>query len=247
MTRIVLSFGLCLALCGALASAALDCKEKNGKYASPDQCDAYIECIDGVAEEKLCPDGLLFNQRSEHEGDCTYAPFSSCIEPRTRLQPAQPSDECPRQFGFYRIGDASQCGQYKNCAHGVASLTKCPEGLAFNSDTYQCDWPDQVGDCDAEAFLGFTCPAVVRTEEETAAEFEEVLRYYRKPESCSHYFVCVKDRPRLYSCGKYLAFNEETGLCDFYTKVSECYKNLRDITKIPQVQTITKSLLSQPL
>ncbi|XP_055854586.1 protein obstructor-E-like [Episyrphus balteatus] len=201
---------------------ALDCKEKDGKYASPDQCDAYIQCIDGVAEEKLCPDGLLFTQLSEHKGDCTYKPFSSCVEPRTRLQPANASDECPRQFGFFKLGDAAHCDTYKNCAHGVATLSKCQEGLAFNSDTYQCGYPDLVDDCDAEAFLGFTCPPVEKTEDEIEAGLVEFVRSYQSPENCRKYFICTNEVPRLYSCHKGMAFNEETGLCDFRDHVPGC-------------------------
>lgn len=37
-----------------------------------------------------------------------------------------------------------------NCADGVGYVFDCPEGLAYNSETYRCDWPDQVSDCDAE-------------------------------------------------------------------------------------------------
>lgn len=38
------------------------CPEKNGRFATA-QCDAYIECVNGVPEFKLCPDGLLFNAK----------------------------------------------------------------------------------------------------------------------------------------------------------------------------------------
>lgn len=42
-----------------------------------------------------------------------------------------------------------------NCAGGVGYTFNCPEGLAFNSESYRCDWPDQVPDCDAEGFILF--------------------------------------------------------------------------------------------
>ncbi|KAI9585378.1 hypothetical protein GQX74_001225 [Glossina fuscipes] len=196
-----------------------DCPEPNGRFAAPEQCDAYVECHDKIGEEKLCPDGLLFHQRTHTTGDCTYAPLSVCKE-RTRLQPANGTDECPRQFGFYSLGDPANCGVYHNCAHGIATLTKCPEGLAFNIDTYQCDWPDTVKECNAEAFLGFTCPAVSRTED--IDDNEEEMRFYPHPDNCKRYFVCVNDRPRLYSCGRNLAFNPDTKLCDFYTNIPGC-------------------------
>lgn len=40
------------------------CDEPNGRYAVDGQCDAYVECRDGVSEEKVCADGLLFNDKA---------------------------------------------------------------------------------------------------------------------------------------------------------------------------------------
>lgn len=65
-------------------------------------------------------------------------------------EPAQSNEECPHKYGYFKIGDAQNCGEFVNCADGKAYKFQCPEGLAFNSDTYKCDWPDQVSDCDAE-------------------------------------------------------------------------------------------------
>lgn len=48
------------------------CPERNGRYPIPNQCDAYIECIDGVAEEKLCPEGLYFNPEARFNYPCGY-------------------------------------------------------------------------------------------------------------------------------------------------------------------------------
>ena len=36
------------------------CARANGLFADPDQCDLYYVCVDGVATQELCPDGLLF-------------------------------------------------------------------------------------------------------------------------------------------------------------------------------------------
>lgn len=70
---------------------------------------------------------------------------------RLRLpEPAQATEECPHQYGYYLMGDSRNCGQFKNCAAGRAFIFDCPEGLAFNAETYRCDWPDQVASCDAE-------------------------------------------------------------------------------------------------
>ncbi|PSN54185.1 hypothetical protein C0J52_03526 [Blattella germanica] len=94
-----------------------------------------------------------------------------------------------------------------NCVDGRGYVFDCPEGLAFNQDSYRCDWPDQVESCDAEAFLGFTCP-------EAPAVFGDDYRFYRHPQNCQKYFICVNGRPRLYGCGDGYAFNEDFGGCD---------------------------------
>ncbi|KAH8351878.1 hypothetical protein KR084_000368 [Drosophila pseudotakahashii] len=230
MAKILISALLCVAMFGSMVLGSPECPSPNGRFASGDQCDAYTECKDDVPVEKLCPDGLLFHQRTKATGECTYAPYSTCKE-RARLQPANGTDECPRQFGFYPNGDETKCGIYRNCAHGVASTTKCPEGLAFNEETYQCDWPDLVANCNAEAYLGFNCPAadaIDGTAPEVDVSPEGELRYYRHPQTCKKYFVCVNGHPRLYNCGKYLAFNSQSKLCDFYNKVPECYALLKE-------------------
>lgn len=37
-----------------------------------------------------------------------------------------------------------------NCVEGRGFTFDCPEGLAFNEESYRCDWPDQVPSCDPE-------------------------------------------------------------------------------------------------
>lgn len=70
-------------------------------------------------------------------------------------EPPQETEDCPHQFGYYRLGDAQNCGQFKNCVDGRGYIFDCPEGLAFNEDSYRCDWPDQVASCDAECKIKF--------------------------------------------------------------------------------------------
>jgi hypothetical protein len=53
-------------------SPSAACPERNGRYPVQNQCDAYIECIDGVAEEKLCPEGLVYNPEARFNYPCGY-------------------------------------------------------------------------------------------------------------------------------------------------------------------------------
>uniref|UniRef100_A0A1B0D1P0 Chitin-binding type-2 domain-containing protein n=1 Tax=Phlebotomus papatasi TaxID=29031 RepID=A0A1B0D1P0_PHLPP len=196
------------------------CPESYGRYPIPGQCDAYTECRDGVAEEKLCPDGLLFNDKAGvFTYPCSYPVDVDCPEGRTSLQPAQSTDECPRQFGYFRLGDASHCGQFMNCVNGRGFTFDCPEGLAFNRETYRCDWPDEVPDCDAETFLGFSCPTQPRAD----GFGSEETRFYPSPHDCQRYFSCINGRPRLHSCGEGNAFNDLTNSCDGIENVTSCH------------------------
>ncbi|XP_044262138.1 protein obstructor-E-like [Tribolium madens] len=193
------------------------CPEKDGRYPTS-TCDGYIECRDGLPSEKLCPDGLLFNPASGPQAfPCQYPLDVDCTG-REQTQPAQATDECPHQFGYFRMGDATSCGQFKNCVAGRGFVFDCPEGLAFNGDTYRCDWPDQVPTCDAEGFLGFTCPQDGRS----FGLGEEEFRFFRSPNDCQRYFVCVNGRPRLNNCGEGRAFNDLINACDGVENVTGC-------------------------
>ena len=62
-----------------IAFSAFDCRkdgEPNGFFPDPEQCDLYYECVDGVATPTLCPDGLMFDDRSSIEAKCDY-PFNT--------------------------------------------------------------------------------------------------------------------------------------------------------------------------
>lgn len=67
------------------------CEERNGRYSVAGQCDAYVQCSNGEPEEKLCPDGLLFNDKLKPFAyPCQY-PIDVDCGTRSKVQPAQVS------------------------------------------------------------------------------------------------------------------------------------------------------------
>lgn len=65
------------------------CTERNGRYSVAGQCDAYVECSDGEPKEKLCPDGLMFNDKVKlFVYPCQY-PIDVDCGSRANLQAAQ--------------------------------------------------------------------------------------------------------------------------------------------------------------
>ncbi|KAM7351539.1 obstructor-E isoform 1-T1 [Cochliomyia hominivorax] len=225
MAKIIISAVVCLAMFGTMALAAGSCPQANGTYPVSGSCDAYIECRNGVAEEKLCPDGLLFNEKSTGY-PCGYPIDVECSQGQARLQAAQPTDECPHQFGYYRMGDSKNCGQFKNCASGRGYIFDCPDGLAWNPATYRCDWPDVVEDCDAEAFLGFKCPDLP-PRSPLLGEPEEEYTFHPSPNNCQQYYLCIEGRPRRISCGEDQAFNQELKVCDDIENVNNCSPEIK--------------------
>lgn len=51
------------------------CPEPTGFFADAEQCDKYYQCQDGAITEKLCPDGMVFNDYSSEYEKCDL-PFN---------------------------------------------------------------------------------------------------------------------------------------------------------------------------
>ncbi|CAH0600650.1 unnamed protein product [Chrysodeixis includens] len=209
------------------------CKEQNERYPVPGSCDRYVECVNGTAEEKLCPDGLRFNPNVLFTAyPCQYPNEYACLE-RSSLQPPQPTEQCEHQFGYYKLGDRSNCSYFRNCVSGVGYDFQCPEGLAWSSASYRCEWPDEVEDCDAEAFLGFRCPEVPQSRElGPPAGF----RFYRADNNCQKYFLCVESKPRVLFCGKNTAYDEISGTCVSAEEVPACPADIREAAARARVE-----------
>ncbi|KAK1123548.1 hypothetical protein K0M31_008253 [Melipona bicolor] len=201
-----------------LANSALEnlsCPEKYGRFAVPSQCDAYIECKDGIPEQMLCPDGLLFNPNIRYNYPCGYPIDVDCGERSNRQRP-EPTDECPHQYGYFKLGDEQNCGKFITCVEGRAHIFHCPEGLAYNSEFYRCDWPDQVPDCDTEAFLGFQCPDYLDH------GHQDEFTFHPSPYDCQRYYICINGRPRLQICSAGKLFNKLKNICDAAENVTDC-------------------------
>ena len=61
------------------------CPEPNGYFADAEQCDKYYECIEGGIKEKLCPDGMVFNDFSTEYEKCDL-PFNIDCTSRPKLR-----------------------------------------------------------------------------------------------------------------------------------------------------------------
>ncbi|PRD26835.1 UNVERIFIED_CONTAM: obst-E [Trichonephila clavipes] len=120
------------------------CPNKSGYYPDPEQCDLYYECRNNVPKEKLCKDGLVFNDNNPLYERCDF-PFVVHCGKREYLQEPKSSPNCPRKNGMFARSDS--CTVFWQCVDGIASKMSCQNGLAFNPKSGTCQWKYLVPDC----------------------------------------------------------------------------------------------------
>ncbi|XP_047491267.1 protein obstructor-E-like [Penaeus chinensis] len=198
-------------------SVASECPTPNGFFADSEQCDKYYHCLDDVLTEKVCPDGMAFNDLNPKVEKCDFL-FQVNCEGRPRLQNAKPSENCPRQNGYYPHPEPTNCHQFYYCTGGQSSQLTCPEGLSFSVNSGTCVWPDQAGrsNCVSEKLLNFTCPALPPSSTEVHPRFAD-------PDDCQYFYVCINGKePRRNGCAFGQVFNNMTKTCDAPKDVPEC-------------------------
>lgn len=70
---------------GEEVRTASNCPEPDGFFADAEQCDKYYACVDGEMTEKLCPDGMVFNDYSSDQEKCDL-PYNIDCSKRSQLR-----------------------------------------------------------------------------------------------------------------------------------------------------------------
>lgn len=103
--------------------------KKNGNYAHPQRCDAFVQCSNGFGYRQLCPGGLSYNQGKDQ-----------CVFPVCK----QAGFCATKNSGNY--ADPKKCAGFITCANGVTYHMACPAGLHYNSTVDRCENPNNA-DC----------------------------------------------------------------------------------------------------
>ncbi|XP_054271048.1 protein obstructor-E-like isoform X2 [Macrosteles quadrilineatus] len=212
--------------------AQFKCPDKKyGQYEDTVQCDKYYECDEGVATQKLCPDGLVFDPTNRKINKCDQ-PFNVDCGDRLELQDPQGTHLCPRRNGYFAHPDETVCNIFYNCIEGESTEITCPSGLHFDEYSGTCVWPASAGrqNCgEADTMKlkdGFSCPKEGQASGHGQAVAHPV---YAHPEDCQKFYVCLNGiTPREQGCSLGEVYNEETQRCDAPENVPGCkdyYKN----------------------
>ncbi|XP_046609393.1 protein obstructor-E-like [Neodiprion virginianus] len=221
MTRVCLVVVLAIA---AVASGAFKCPKDNGEFEDPVQCDMYYKCIDGVATQMLCPDGLVFDPFNRKINKCDHIFNVECGD-RLELQPPQPSKNCPRRNGFFAHPDPSVCDVFYNCIDGESIKIPCTTGLHFDEYTGTCVWPDSAGrqGCGKvgnKLADGFECPKEVQHDNR---DMPVDHPKYAHPEDCQKFYICLSGvTPREQGCSEGTVYNDVLQKCDDPKNVPGC-------------------------
>ncbi|GLV40991.1 obstructor-A [Carabus blaptoides fortunei] len=227
-----------LATVAVTASAqSFKCPPKDGQYEDARQCDKFYQCTDGVATEKLCPDGLVFDPLIRKINKCDQ-PFNVDCGDRSELQPPKSNKLCPRKNGFFAHPEPNVCNIFYNCIEGDAIEILCTAGLHFDEYTGTCVWPDSAGrsGCNAQTNTqlkdGFTCPAHGQTD----ANGQQVAHpKYAHPTDCQRFYVCLNGmEPRDLGCQVGEVYNEESQRCDAPENVAGCEDWYKDEPNAPK-------------
>ncbi|XP_055841522.1 protein obstructor-E [Episyrphus balteatus] len=201
------------------------CPKANGEFEDSLQCDKYYSCSDGVATEKICPDGLVFDPLIRKINKCDQ-PFNVDCGDRTELQAPKSNALCPRKNGFFPHPDETICNVFYNCIDGDATEMKCTVGLWFDDYTGNCVWPDSTGrtgciEADKKSPDGFVCP---KDSAKTDRSGNSVAHpKYAHPTDCQKFYVCLNgEEPRDLGCQVGEVYNDETERCDAPENVPGC-------------------------
>ncbi|GJQ82772.1 hypothetical protein Trydic_g12569, partial [Trypoxylus dichotomus] len=143
---------------GGNGSGPLIACPADGTYL-PDKtdCSIYYVCAYGTAIAQKCPQGLYYDGTI---WSCTYPDQATCFTYTPSGEDngngsggpvgggavgSCPVDSDPDVEVF--LPDSEVCGIFYQCSGGVPIALSCPEGLNFNTETDQCDYPENVN-CD---------------------------------------------------------------------------------------------------
>jgi len=203
--------------------------EFEGYYPHLYSCDRYWKCIEGEPEEKLCGNGLAFDDQ-----DPTFT-TENCLDlnqvdcgNRTDLEPAISAPNCPRLYGTF--DDPDDCNAFYQCIDGISNRYMCAPGLAFDKGEGACRWADQVQACKTQREeVGetgeFQCPA---------RHSVGIFTKHASPTDCRQYYVCISGTPREYGCPLGTVFkvtNDDPadGKCVDPEEVEECRNYYGDL------------------
>ncbi|XP_033157479.1 peritrophin-48 [Drosophila mauritiana] len=196
-TRFVFISGLIMIpmISGALTfNATLICSlVVNGtKMNDPRACNAWIQCVDGIAVSGSCATGLFYDRESQK---CLSSSSVKCLS----------SDPCAAlPTGF--AADPYSCNGYYYCKNGKGTHGVCNTGMNYNSGTQDC-------------IRDFPCPD--KMDPDSYCNILPDGVFVKDTDNCNGYQMCWDGQVINGTCPGTFYFKASTAQCDYPQNV-EC-------------------------
>lgn len=161
---------------------------------------------------------------------------------QNNLETPIPSQNCPRQNGYFAHDDESICNKFYYCVDGKFNMIECPGGLVFNPKVGICTWADEAKrkGCGTKDVFNFNCPKVNET-------FGLTHPRYADPEDCQYFYVCINgDTPRRNGCKLGQVFDEVSKSCKWAREVPECADFYKDRFTDAELEALEKPPTPKP-
>ncbi|KAG5678698.1 hypothetical protein PVAND_008346 [Polypedilum vanderplanki] len=112
--------------------------------AIPQECNDYIECVDGIGTRKKCDIGSkfspsLFHCEPEDESDCKVGSDNKKKMKGSYVR------KCRTEKGNSALVFATDnCSEFKKCANLMAWTISCANGTSFSKESRTCEWENEV-------------------------------------------------------------------------------------------------------
>ncbi|XP_058838639.1 probable chitinase 10 isoform X2 [Topomyia yanbarensis] len=152
----------------------------------------------------------------------TKAPVTTIRTTTTTLAPVtssppnnNPYPQCASD-GFYFIPHPSACESYYICAYGMLILHSCGQGVYWNTDTNQCDFPynTNCSNLPNPAKPETSTPSIGTTTASTLPNCRGTEIFHPSIEHCAKYYICIGSSPILMSCPSDYLWNPAISQCD---------------------------------
>ncbi|VDM41817.1 unnamed protein product [Toxocara canis] len=224
-----------------------DCsKLENGEYSSGCTA-AYVTCANGVAHERQCPNGLVFDSSVKYcvwPEQCGKAGVQQSVDvflPQPSYAAASPLPMGPiecraRPDGVYGIACSPS---FIRCSNGQPSVLQCPNGLVFNPKTKRCEY--STGAC----HLMSNVAAQHSTEASQQSSLNDCssLPDGIYGESCSTFFTeCSGGKVFTLYCPAGLLFSMKTRRCEYPSHECASIHRVSTTLSPPQADTTSTEL-----
>lgn len=157
----------------------------------PTACDKYYYCSDGIIEERICPNGLMYGTHDTVVENCIHRWKAACDD---KIQPNPISSPgCRWQYGIFSVQGSPKCSpDFYECKAGRFEVKKCSiDGQIYDDRTKSCKFAETVG-CASEVLADFHCPP-----DDQSNTYWPFPRYFLNERALIH---CINDKPEIVRC-----------------------------------------------